>query len=62
MSGFMVGGGGACRHAAYGRIEVVLIMTTRHRQQAAVNVTRRVAMKAGLGVVLSALSLPELRR
>ena len=36
-------------------------MTTRRREQAPTNLTRRVALKAGLGTALSALSLPALR-
>ncbi len=36
-------------------------MTTRCREQAPTNLTRRVALKAGLGTALSALSLPVLR-
>ena len=36
-------------------------MTTRRREQAPTNVTRRVALKAGLGTALSALSLSALR-
>ncbi len=35
-------------------------MTTRCREQAPTNLTRRVALKAGLGTALSALSLPAL--
>jgi hypothetical protein len=36
-------------------------MTTQCREQAPTNLTRRVALKAGLGTALSALSLPALR-
>jgi hypothetical protein len=36
-------------------------MTTRRQERAPMNVTRRVAIKAGLGAALSALSLWALR-